>query len=140
MTKESVFSDVEKPTLPLSILHFPEGLIGFEILKSFSLTFIGEDFWELCSQDNPAIRFIVIPLPFSNLAIKEEDLEPFLKSLSIEDQDHQVFAIIAIERQEKSTISINLRAPLILDKKTSRAWQIILSNSNYPVSMPLIQY
>lgn len=127
-----------------SVIQFSQGLIGIKAPTIFQLTPILSDdentlFWELTSLEEPVLKFVVLPLPCLGFDISQEDLSIELKNLNIEKDDTQLFSIVSIDSGHKNhpKISINLRAPLIVDKTTGQAWQIILNNNSYPIAMPL---
>lgn len=127
-----------------SVVQFPQGLVGIKTPTVFQLTPILSDdentlFWELTSLEEPVLKFILLPLPCLGFDICPEDLIIHLKNLNLDQDDIQLFSIVSIDagHSKNPIISLNLRAPLIIDKTTGQAWQIILNNNSYPIAMPL---
>lgn len=124
-------------------LSFPQGLIGFDQLKTFTLREFPDQietaplFFELSSVDEP-LHFILIDAHQARLEFAEDDLIPFLAQLNLNLKDIDLYCIVATETKEGSSyIQANLRAPLFVEKETGVAFQFILTNSRYPISMVL---
>jgi flagellar assembly factor FliW len=106
------------------IFHFPEGILGFEYLRDFVL--ISEEetvpFKWLVSIEEPHIGF---PL-----------LSPWLIDLDYNpgknfDNDKLVFFCIVTLEDENHQMTINLKAPVILNSDTLNGEQIILTTDKY---------
>ncbi|WP_110112534.1 flagellar assembly protein FliW [Bacillus sp. CGMCC 1.16541] len=115
------------------ILHFHDGLPGFVEEKTFIVLPLGDDnvFYFLQSTQTPNLGF-VITNPF--LFFKEYDFEldtSHLQKLEIKDEEHvAVYTILTMTDQiEQSTA--NLQAPIVINTKTNKAKQIILTNTSY---------
>jgi flagellar assembly factor FliW len=114
------------------ILHFENGLPGFEEEKQFILLPIDEtELSMLQSIQNKDLAFITTD-PF--LFFQDYDFELSLKERELlginEEKDVYIQVIITIsDPYEKSTA--NLRAPVILNVKNNKCKQIILSDGRY---------
>lgn len=106
------------------IFNFPEGILGFEDLREFVL--ISEDetapFKWLVSIEVPQIGF---PL-----------LSPWLVDLEYQpvknyDYDKAVFFCIVTLEDENHQMTINLKAPIILNSETLIGEQTILTTEKY---------
>jgi flagellar assembly factor FliW len=111
------------------------GILGFEHLKKYALHIKDDNnlFWWFQSLDDGAIAFVVIN-PYSAKA----DYEPMIsdndvKLLEIEGAEDVVLLAIVTIRQNPFSVSVNLRAPLVINAKKKIAKQIILDDMTYPI-------
>jgi flagellar assembly factor FliW len=121
------------------IIDMRAGVIGFEHLKKFVLHIQDEKnpFWWFQSLDEAAIAFVVI-----NPFIVKADYAPVIddndtKLLEIESADDVVLLTIVTIRQNPFSVSVNLRAPIVVNAKKKIAKQVILENAAYPVRYSL---
>jgi flagellar assembly factor FliW len=117
------------------IIEMRAGIIGFEHLKKYVLHIQDEKnpFWWLQSLDEGSIAFVVIN-PFAAKA----DYEPVIddndtKLLEIKSADDVVLLVIATIRQNPFSVSVNLRAPIVVNARKKIAKQVILEDPAYPV-------
>ncbi len=100
------------------ILHFDEGLIGFENLKSYLL--INEEssfFYWLTSVDEPEIAFPLFPIrPLFDNYLQIENYEPF--------------GVVKLDK-DISNITINLKAPIYLNQEIRKGFQKIIDNDSF---------
>lgn len=114
------------------VIHFPEGLFGFEHLKDF-LIVKNEDaiFDYLQSVEERDITFVIgdpkALVKDYTLKIHEADYT----HLEIENpEDLMDFVIITIPKDIEN-ISANLLGPVIVNEKSRQGRQVISQNSNY---------
>ena len=119
-----------------NILDFEEGILGFEDIHKFGII-NSEDpespFSWIQAIEKPELAFALVD-PF---AIKKDyDFElrdENASVLEIEDPaDIAVFAIVVIPEDTKK-ISMNLKAPIIVNTNNKKAAQIILNSDKYTV-------
>ncbi|MGA2331514.1 MAG: flagellar assembly protein FliW [Syntrophales bacterium] len=117
------------------IIDMRGGILGFEHLKKYVLHIRDDNnpFWWLQSLEDGAIAFVVIN-PYSAKA----DYEPMIsdndvKLLEIEEAEDVVLLAIVTIRQKPFSVSVNLRAPLVINAKKKIAKQIVLEDAQYPV-------
>ena len=118
------------------ILNFEEGIIGFEDVKKFGLI-DSEDtespFKWIQAIDKPELAFALVD-PFKikrdyDFDLKDEDVE----SLGVKDASEvMVFSIVVVPEDIKK-MSMNLKAPLIINRTNNKAAQIILDTDKYTV-------
>ena len=113
---------------------FPDGIIGFEGITSYFLidSKEGPYYW-LQSEEHPELAFILInPRIFMTdykLMVQSGDLE----AIGVEEQSDLLdFAIVTVPEDHKK-ISANLMGPIIINKKTRVARQVISENDEYGV-------
>ena len=130
------FGQVE--TLELSeesVLELPHGLPGFESHKAFALI---EDpkhlpFRWLQSLADPYVVFLIID-PRSvagRYEIHLADLDVECLEL-VEGEDPEVFCIVVMPDDPRSA-TINLKAPVTVNRARRRAKQVILTDERYPL-------
>ncbi len=117
------------------IIEMRGGILGFEHLKKYVLHIQDEKnpFWWFQSLDDRTIAFVVI-----NPFIAKADYEPVLgdndaQLLEIEHADDVVMLSIVTIRKTPFTVSVNLRAPIVINAKKKIAKQIVLDDHTYPV-------
>ncbi|BEP30207.1 flagellar assembly protein FliW [Helicovermis profundi] len=116
------------------IIYFEEGLYGFTNMKEFILIINPEPdlpFHWLQSIVDEKLSFIVTS-PF--LFLDEYDFEvndSIIEKLNIKThEDIEIYSITVIPNEVKNT-TINLKAPIIINKNNKKAKQLIL-NEDFP--------
>jgi len=120
-------------------IYFPEGIIGFEGIRYYYIIDSNEGpFYWLQAKGYPELAFLLIdPRLFMknyNLCVRELDL----KSLNYEKREDLIdFAIVTIP-ENPSMISANLLGPIVINKRTRVAKQVISENDNYSVKQYIL--
>ncbi|NLW55555.1 MAG: flagellar assembly protein FliW [Firmicutes bacterium] len=121
------------------MIHFPEGLPGFETEKRF-VYLHPEDtvFGCLQSCQTPEVAFIVISpfrlCPDYDLVLDEEKVA--LLGLA-KPEDALILAIVTIPPGQPDQATVNLQAPLVINLPAKKGLQVILSDSGYPLRFQL---
>lgn len=123
-------------------ITFVNGIIGFPELKDFLLIHDSDSNggirW-LQSLQEPAFAMPVIdPLIVAsdyNPQIEDELLNP----LDIADETNMLVLVTITIPQEVELMSVNLRAPLIINGETRKASQIIVDGEQYAVKYPIYE-
>jgi len=117
------------------IIEMRGGIIGFEHLKKYILHIQDEKnpFWWFQSLDDGKIAFVVI-----NPFIANADYEPVIgdndiKLLEIENAEHVILLAVVTILQNPFSVSVNLRAPIVINAEKKIAKQIVLEYPAYPV-------
>lgn len=119
-----------------SIIEFDSGLPGFEELKKYIL--IGNENeaypfkWLQCVSD-PGIAFAVAN-PF--LIVRDYDFElsnDAVNKLEIDKGEDVAVYVIMVVPEDYQKISMNLKAPLIINSRNKKGAQIILDTDKYTV-------
>lgn len=122
------------------IVLFGSGIPGFPQEKEFIVLPLGPDspFSILQSVNNVELGFVVVE-PFSFYKDYEFDLEEsVINQLNIEEKaDVTIYSIVTIG-ESLSTSTINLQAPVIINKRKNLGKQAILTTDNYHTKHPLI--
>jgi flagellar assembly factor FliW len=121
------------------VVRLPLGLLGFERCKSFTLFARPEEepFLWLQAVGNPKLAFLVmspfIAVPDYLPAIPEEDAQ----FLGLEGpEDALIINIVTVRAGRQATI--NLKGPIVLNRRTLKAKQVIpLNASELSVAHPL---
>jgi flagellar assembly factor FliW len=119
-----------------SILRFESGLPGFELLKEFILIDNNDETspfkWLQCVNE-PQMAF-AIANPF--MIKKDYDFElseEAVRELGIEKEEEATVYAIVVVPEDLTKISMNLKAPLIINNKNNKGAQIILDTDKYTV-------
>ncbi|WP_123053464.1 flagellar assembly protein FliW [Clostridium sp. JN-1] len=123
------------------IITFKKGLPGFENLKNFILVPAEENklFYILHSMEDTNVGIIVIS-PFNVMKDYEFDLNDYkVSELNIKNQK-DIIVVNTVNLSSKiENITINLKAPIIINKDENIGEQLILDKSNYPIKYPLLK-
>ncbi|HHW12620.1 MAG TPA: flagellar assembly protein FliW [Firmicutes bacterium] len=121
------------------IIHFPDGLPGFETEKEF--VYLREEdavFGCLQSCHHPETAFIVLSpfkvCPDYDFELDEEKRE----ALAIEKlEEVLVLTIVTIPPGKPEEAMVNLYAPVVINTTVKKGMQVILSESGYPLRFNL---
>jgi len=124
-----------------NVIRFEEGLIGIPDKKSFILI-EKEDFrpfsYLQCIEDPGFILVVISPMMIEKdykFDIHKEDL----KAIDIKDENDFSLLAIVIFASKVENITVNLKAPILINVHTKQALQIILQNDDYSVEEPLVK-
>jgi flagellar assembly factor FliW len=121
-------------------INCPAGLPGFPQAHRFELAPwgpAGSPFMMLSSVDDPEVGFVVVP-PWVFYPDYEFELDNgTAERLSLQSsEDAVVFAVVTLrDRPEDSTL--NLLGPIVVNRFTHEAAQVVLPTSGYSVRAPL---
>lgn len=120
------------------LIHFPEGLIGFENLHDFIVVpnrKEGPLFWIQSVEDSEIAFIVTDPLNFFlDYKIVPDTKE--LKKLAIQaPEDCHTLSIVTVSPAKE--VTLNLVAPVLFSPKSNRAIQVILEGTDYDVKTPL---
>ncbi len=126
---------------PEERVHFPFGLLGFAELKDFVLVDPGDDtliLW-LQSVSKPEVALPVLePKIFhSSYLVRLSAVER--RELGLESlQDASVLCVLTIPADIQQ-MTANLKAPLVIHRKTGIGRQVILQENEYGLKHPLFK-
>lgn len=124
---------------PESFLTLPEGLIGFEEHKEFALLALAdyEPFRWLQAFSDPGLSFPLLDphavLPGYQPTIPETDRQ----ALALEGPDRPVLYAIASVSETGGDVTINLRAPIVINARRRLARQVVLADSRWEIQHPV---
>ena len=125
------------------ILDLPKGIIGFPDLKKFAIIHDSDKedsgvAW-FQSLDEPAFA-----MPVMDPLIVMKDYNPIVDDdiLSVlgdfKDEDILVLVTMSIPREIKD-MTINLKAPIVINASNRKACQIIVDNDDYKIKYPIYE-
>ncbi len=124
-----------------SIITFEEGLIGISDNKKFILI-EKEDFKPfsyLQSVEDSNFTLIVVSPFFIEKNYKFDVHQDDLNAIEIKDIKEMLILAIVVFSNKIEEITVNLKAPIIININTKKAKQIILLNEEYTVAEPLVK-
>lgn len=116
------------------ILEFEYGIPGFENMTQFVILGKTDDespfFW-LQSVQNSNLAFVIMN-PRDLVPDYEVEIDMFTANLlKIKDEnDALIYAIVTVP-EDISKISINLKAPIVINAQSNRGCQVVLENEKY---------
>jgi flagellar assembly factor FliW len=121
------------------VINFPSGLPGFEACRRFVL--LSSDalgaFQCLWALEGPAASFVVVDprlvLPSYRTVLSQADL---VRLGAAADSSLLWLAIVILE-DATGQAHVNLRAPIVINPQTMVGYQLMPSNSLYPLRHPL---
>jgi flagellar assembly factor FliW len=125
-----------------SIIHLPEGMLGFPKQKKYILVDEPEiqPFKWLQSLEDQYVAFPVVDphLLFKGYtcALTLEDL----RALEIEAEKDIFTLAVAVIAENPADSSINLRAPLLINHQRMVGKQVILTDASYSTMQPLTEF
>ncbi len=120
------------------IIFFSQGIIGFEQLNRFYILEQEDSkpFKWLLSPDNDKFN---IPLLDPQL-VKDNYIDEFPREVArqflAEEGNVELFGVVNINNSDRS-LTINLKGPIVVDKKKHRGKQVILTSDELPVDYPI---
>lgn len=122
------------------VIEFVQGLYGFKSEKEFVL--LADDdtpfFW-LQSVNNAELAFVVTE-PWHFYQEYEFELDDEVKEeLKLEDKEDVLVVNIIVVPEEPEEMTMNLKAPIVVNKREKIAKQIILEDEDYPVKYKIFE-
>lgn len=121
------------------IIKFEKGIPGFEKLRKFILLPAEENevFSILHSIEDDELGIVVVS-PFHFMKDYEFDLnEEKMKELEVESHEEVLVLNTVTLNSKIEDITINLKAPIVININKKLGEQIILDNPNYAIKHPL---
>lgn len=125
------------------IIHFENGLFGFEEYKDYTILFDVESekepffSWLQCVTEQGLAFPVVNPLKV------KEDYDPIVEDAllhslgEMKEEDLLVLLLATVPKDVKKT-SVNLKAPLVINAGTRQGIQIVAENEDYEIKHYLI--
>jgi flagellar assembly factor FliW len=121
------------PSLGLPTISMAVPMPGFPGHREFVLVRLNDDglLYAFTSIENPELRFLVAPPePFFPEYAPEIENAVFA-ALNTKDPDRLLLLTVITASENETTA--NLLAPIVVDRDSMRAMQVVLSGSGYPV-------
>lgn len=137
ITIESRFGDLV--IAENDMVKFTSGIYGFEDLNSYAITrFSGQtltQFHVLQCLDEINLSFLLTPLMHQDeLLIPAKDLKEATDHLKLNFATCDFYAITTVSEKDGGLeFSLNLKAPIVVDRLQKKGWQYILESSDYPI-------
>ena len=136
--KGTRFGDIE--FLRNDVIHFVEGMIGFQQMTQFVVvnTKEGSPYRWLQSVQEPKLAFLVsIPESFmADYSPEISDADAAKLGLSPETE-HLILVTTTIPTGNPKAATANLAAPVIINLETRQAKQVILDDEAYTIRYPI---
>jgi flagellar assembly factor FliW len=119
-------------------LFMPCGPLGFASQRHFGLANLPDPklaaFKLLQSLENPEVSFILTPFELTPDLISAEDLESGAQSVGFDVKACNTMLIVTARSEPDGVkLSVNLRAPILMDLSRRLARQVVLGNADLPV-------
>lgn len=122
-------------------LHFDDGLPGFPDRHRFALVRWGGDdspFSLLEAVDDPSLRFVVVPpevfFPSYAPVLGDDDVE----RLSLTGADDAIVLVVVTLGDAALDATANLLGPVVINRHTLVAAQVVLTGQDLPTRAPLV--
>lgn len=119
-------------------IYFPTGILGMPDKLHFCLADFPEgsktEFKVLQSLDDIELSFVVLPVANENSFIEKQDIEE-IATIMTTNVDDIALALVASTHvaPEGKLISVNVRAPIVINTKEKAAAQYVFSHSKYEI-------
>ena len=114
-------------------LHLPAGMVGFPESTEYSLSEIESGVYEMLSADDQEFGFVVIEpdsyFPDYNPVIDGATAE----RLGISSVDDALMLLVVNIGTDGEPPVANLLAPIVVNKSTKTATQVVLADQDYPL-------
>ncbi|GAA0732457.1 flagellar assembly protein FliW [Dactylosporangium roseum] len=128
----------ETATLP--VIDFVSPIPGFPDDRRFVLVRLDEVgvLYALTSVDSTGLRFLVVPPAQFFPDYEAEVDDDTLAALGVTDQSDLLVLLVVTAGDGAQDATVNLMAPIVLDQRSRRAVQLVLSRSGLPVRQKLL--
>lgn len=126
------------------IVYFPDGILGFESLKRYTLIFDvkkngkkSKIAW-LQSVEEPELA-----LPVMNPFDVKKDYDPIIKESLLQNlgnvtSENVVVLLVVTVPSDVSKSTANLKAPILMNSDTCIGAQVIVENKDYVIKYPIV--
>jgi flagellar assembly factor FliW len=123
-------------------LFFPKGILGLPDCKDFCLATLPsknmQRFKLLQSLNDEKLSFVVLPLAADTPLIDQADVKECCDVTQISPESLVILAIVSVKRSpEKTQITANMRAPIVLDANDKLAVQYVFPSNKYNICQAL---
>ena len=126
------------------IIHFENGLFGFEEYKDYTILFDSE------AGDNPFFSWLQstteksLAFPVVNPQKVQEDYDPVVEDALLEElgefgEGELVVLLLATVPADVKKTSVNMKAPLVIHAGNRKGVQLIAENADYEIKHYLIK-
>ncbi|WP_331272280.1 flagellar assembly protein FliW [Motilibacter aurantiacus] len=123
----------------LPSLEFPSGLPGFPEARHFALVRLDDagTAYSLRSLEHEELRFVVMPpgLFFPDYAPEIDD--EAATELGLDAAEDALVLLVVTPGETVEQATVNLMAPVVVNLRSHRATQVVLTGSDLPLRAPL---
>ena len=138
MTDTATDTGLDVPTL-----NFAAGIPGFPEARQFALVWWGEDdntFSILTSLEQTGLEFLVVP-PLTFFPDYEPEIDDdTAERLGLESAEDAIVLVIVTVGDDPGAATANLLAPVVVNRHTREAAQVVLTEGNQPLRAPLFDH
>lgn len=114
-------------------LHLPTGMVGFPESTEYSLSEIESGVYEMLSAKDQEFGFVVIE-PYSYFPDYNPVIDPATAGrLGLSSPDDALMLLVVNIGADGEPPVANLLAPIVVNKTTKTATQIVLADQDYPL-------
>ncbi|MCX7982223.1 MAG: flagellar assembly protein FliW [Syntrophales bacterium] len=116
------------------IIYMEGPILGFDKVREYALIPVGDGIPLFCFQAvyEPTVAFFVVE-PKIFCPSYAPDIEKICRELDILSDEELVVLSIMTVRENPFSVTINLRAPLLINARTKKGRQVVLEEDKYPV-------
>lgn len=123
------------------IIHFKEGLFGFEDLKEYVIFQMEDDnplVWMQAIEDGDLAFILIRPFEFRpNYSLKLSDKD--VEDIELESpDDSDIFAIVVLP-EDSSKMTANLQGPIVINRVKKLGKQVISTNPKHKLKHYILQ-
>ena len=125
------------------VIHFEQGIFGFEDQKEFAILYEGE------ADDNPfcglqSVHEVHVCLPLIDPLIWFPEYQPDLPDEEVQklgELNPEIISVytVTVVPENIEQMTTNLRAPIVLNLETKKGAQIVIEEGDYPIRENLYQ-
>ncbi|HEX3032835.1 MAG TPA: flagellar assembly protein FliW [Bacillota bacterium] len=122
------------------IITFKNGLPGFEENRAFVLIRSGnsgDDLMWLQSTKEPSLAFVVARPEIIKPGYSPKVRESELADIELKNSEDALVLVIAVVPEDIKKMTVNLRAPLIVNSKNRLGKQVVLEDDSYSIKEPV---
>lgn len=126
------------------ILHFEQGIFGFEEYKDFTVLYDNEGEGEPFFSWLQCVTEKALAFPIVNPFKVKDDYDPIVEEALLEPigdceaEDLLVFLMATVPDDPKQT-TVNMKAPLIINTVNRQGIQLIVENEDYAIKYKVMQ-
>jgi flagellar assembly factor FliW len=124
---------------PEDVNTFPSGLVGLRELHRFLMLEVDETgiFRCLQSVENPAFAFMLMDPLLIRPDYKVKVDETTIAALELDDLADSVALVTVVVSDDINKMTANLKGPIVINTKKQIGLQLVLTQSEYGVKVPL---
>lgn len=124
------------------VLEFPNGIIGFENLRKFAIIYDIDKGPEVNLSYLQSLEEPLLAIPAVNPLVVLDNYNPMIEDSFLEPLDNpgeeDLMVLLAMTVPPDLTkMTVNMKAPFIINTRTRKGGQIIVENSDYKVRFPV---